>query len=252
MNIDLNSDIGESFGVYRIGDDEALMSHITSANIACGFHGGDPQVIARAVSLAVKNRVAVGAHPSFPDLVGFGRRALDATPNEIENDILYQLGAMSAFTHAAGVPLAHVKAHGALYNLAATNPDIARAIARAIRRFDRQIIFVGLAKSRMVEAGNEMGLVVAQEAFCDRSYLPNGQLQSRREAGAVISDPERAAKQALQIASKRSVTAADGSMIPMQADTLCIHGDTPGATEIARAVRLSLQQAGVNISALGR
>lgn len=251
MNIDLNSDIGESFGAYRIGNDEDLMPLITSANIACGFHAGDPQVIERAVSLAIKHRVAIGAHPSFPDLVGFGRRTLDATPTEIENDVLYQLGAINAFTRAGGVPLAHVKAHGALYNLAATKPEIARAIARAVARFDRNLILVALANSAMVDAANELGLRVAREGFCDRAYRPDGQLQSRREPGSVLSDPRRAAEQAVQLATQQSVTTTDGTTIPMQVDTLCIHGDTPGAVDIARAVRDALEKNGVTLGAMG-
>lgn len=248
MPIDLNCDMGESFGSYHLGNDEAILSLVTSANVACGFHAGDPQVMQDSVSLAVKHHVAVGAHPGFPDLVGFGRRSLDATMSEIENDVLYQIGALYGFARAANAPLVHVKAHGALYNSAATNPEIAQAIARAVKRFDAKLILVGLANSTLVDVARDVGLKVAREGFCDRAYTPSGQLQSRRVIGAVITDPSQAAAQAVQLASKQSVTTTDGSIIPMLVDTLCIHGDTPNAIEIAREVRGALQKSGIEIA----
>jgi UPF0271 protein len=251
MQIDLNCDMGESFGAYSLGNDAAILPFITSANIACGFHAGDPLVIERTIRLAKQHNVAIGAHPGFRDLVGFGRRALDASTDEIEADVLYQLGAMFAFTRAANVPLVHVKAHGALYNIAATDREIANAIARAVARFDKNLILVSQANSAMIDAAKESGLSVAGEGFCDRTYMPDGTLQSRREPGAVISDPKRAAEQAVMLATKQSVLTKSGSMIPMAVDTLCIHGDTPNAVEIARTVRAALEKNGVSVAVMG-
>jgi UPF0271 protein len=241
--------MGENFGAYVIGDDAALMPFITSANIACGFHAGDPQVMECTVRLALQHGVAIGAHPGFPDRVGFGRRALDATPAEIENDVLYQIGALAAFARAAGAALAHVKVHGALYNLAATRPETARAIARTIARFDANLVMVGLAGSAMIDAAREQGLRVAREGFADRAYNRDGTLRSRREPGALIDDPRRAAEQALQLVREQTVTTWDGETIPMVVDTLCIHGDTSLAVQIARAVREALEQNGVTVAA---
>ncbi len=248
FRIDLNCDMGESFGAYHIGNDDALMPLITSANIACGFHAGDPQVMERTVRLALKHNVALGAHPAFPDLAGFGRRNLDATPAEIENDVLYQIGALDAFARAAGGKLAHVKAHGALYNLAAGNPDIARAVARAVARFDSNLVVVALAGSAMVDAARAAGLRIAREGFCDRAYNRDGTLRSRREPNAVIHDPARAAQQALQMVRGKSVTTPEGETIPLEVDTLCIHGDNAAAVEIARAVREALEKNGIVVA----
>jgi len=250
MHIDLNCDLGESFGAYTLGNDATLMPLITSANIACGFHAGDPQVMARTVRLAVQHGVAIGAHPGFADLVGFGRRALDATPDEIENDVLYQIGALAAFARAEGVSLAHVKPHGALYNLAATRPPIANAIARAVARFDSTLILVGQPNSALERAAREYRLRFAREGFADRAYNRDGTLRSRREPGALIDDPQRAAEQALQMVRAQTVTTPEGETIAMPVDTLCVHGDSPHAVEILRAVRAALQQNGVKVMAL--
>jgi len=250
MRIDLNCDLGESFGAYTLGNDATLMPLITSANIACGFHAGDPQVMARTVRLAVQHGVAIGAHPGFADLVGFGRRALDATPDEIENDVLYQIGALAAFARAEGVSLAHVKPHGALYNLAATRPPIANAIARAVARFDSTLILVGQPNSALERAAREYRLRFAREGFADRAYNRDGTLRSRREPGALIDDPQRAAEQALQMVRAQTVTTPEGETIAMPVDTLCVHGDSPHAVEILRAVRAALQQNGVKVMAL--
>ena len=250
MRIDLNSDIGESFGAYAYGDDAAIMPLITSANIACGFHAGDPQVMARTVHLAVQHGVALGAHHGFPDLVGFGRRAMDASPDELVNDVLYQIGALDAFARAEGAMLAHVKAHGALYNLAATRLPIARAIARAVARFDTHLVMVGLAGSAMADAAREFGLRFASEGFADRAYNRDGTLRSRREPGTLITDPQRAAAQALQMVREQSVTTPEGETIPIVVDTLCVHGDTPGAAAILYAVREALQQNNVTVMAV--
>lgn len=247
MRIDLNCDLGESFGPYTIGNDAAIMPLITSANIACGFHAGDPQVIARTVRLAVQHGVAPGAHPGFPDRVGFGRRALDATPDEIESDVLYQIGALAAFARAEGTTLTHVKPHGALYNLAATRPPIARAIAHAVARFDAKLILVGQPGSALMDAACEQDIRFAREGFCDRAYNRDGTLRSRREPGARLDDPRRAAEQALQMAREQTVTTPEGEKIMMPVDTLCVHGDSLGAVEILRAVRDALLKNGVQV-----
>lgn len=252
MRIDLNCDMGESFGAYALGNDAALMPYITSTNIACGFHAGDPMVMQRTVQLAVQHNVAIGAHPGFPDLVGFGRRALDTTPDEIENDVLYQIGALAAFARANGTSLVHVKAHGALYNLAAVREDVARAIAQAIARFDSNLVMVGLANSKMVDAARAVGLRFAREGFADRAYNRDGTLRSRREPGALITDPARAAAQALQMVRDRCVTTPEGEHIAIEVDTLCLHGDNPMAIENARAVREILQAHGITVAALNR
>lgn len=250
IRIDLNCDLGESFGAYTLGNDATLMPLITSANIACGFHAGDPQVMARTVRLALQHNVAIGAHPGFADLVGFGRRTLDATPDEIENDVLYQIGALAAFVRTEGARLAHVKPHGALYNLAATRLPIADAIARAVARFDANLILVGQPNSMLERAAREHHLRFAREGFADRAYNRDGTLRSRREPGAVLGDPARAAAQALQMVRTQTVTTPEGETIAMPVDTLCIHGDSPHAVEIARAVRETLQNNGVRVVAL--
>ncbi len=248
--MDLNSDLGESFGAYTLGADAELMPLITSANIACGFHAGDPQVMDQTVALAAHYNVAVGAHPAYPDLAGFGRRAMEATETEIENFVLYQIGALGAFARANGVPLRHVKPHGALYNVASTNLRVARAIARGVARYDAGLVLVGLANSALVDAANQIGLKAACEAFCDRAYNSDGTLRSRREPGAVYATPERAAAQAVQLARDHNLTAYDGTIIPLEVDTLCIHGDTPHAVEYARAIREALTKAGIEIRAM--
>ncbi len=246
--MDLNADVGESFGAYTIGADAELVPLITSANIACGFHAGDPDVMERTVALAKAHNVQVGAHPGYPDLVGFGRRGIELSAAEIENLIVYQIGALLAFARAHGVPLHHVKPHGALYNTAARDPGVARAVARGVARVDRDLILVGLANSELIRAAHELGLRAAREGFCDRTYNADGTLRSRREAGAVLDSPERAAAQAVQLARDHRVTAIDGTMIELHLETLCIHGDTPHAVEIARAVRKELQHAGIEIA----
>lgn len=247
MKIDLNSDLGESYGIYTLGEDEHLMSYITSANIACGFHGGDPMVMNRTVALAKARGVGIGAHPGYPDLAGFGRRVLKMSETEIETMMLYQLGALAAFTRAQGAPLRHVKPHGALYNFAAQELAAARAIARAVTRFDSDLILVGLASSKLIEAGLEFGLRVAREGFIDRAYKSDGALVPRSEAGAVIPSPARAIQVAMQLVREGTVRTIDGNLLKLQVDTLCIHGDTPGAVNIARAVNEALRAEGVEL-----
>jgi UPF0271 protein len=248
--IDLNCDMGESFGVYSLGNDEALMDLITSANIACGTHAGDPLVMDRTVRLAAQHGVGIGAHPGFPDLAGFGRRAMQLTPEEIENTVLYQVGALAAFARAVGVELAHVKPHGALYNMAARDIEVARAVARGVARAGEDIIVVGLAESVMIDAAREAGLRAAREGFADRAYEADGSLRSRKLAGALIHDPEAAAERAVRIARDGAVTAYTGEEIPLRVDTLCVHGDTPGAVEIVTAIRQRLADAGIEVASL--
>jgi len=250
VHIDLNADVGESTGLWSLGEDEALIPLVTSVNVAAGFHAGDPVVMERTISLAVRAGAAIGAHPGYPDLAGFGRRAMGLTPAEIEAAVLYQVGAVAAFARAAGAELRHVKAHGALYNRAARDPDAAAAIARAVRRFSVDLVLVGLAGSALVAAGRDAGLAVAEEAFADRGYEADGSLRSRDRPGAVLHEPAAAAAQALAIA-RGTLTASDGSPLRLRADTLCVHGDLPGAAARARAVRETLIAAGVEIRAPG-
>jgi 5-oxoprolinase (ATP-hydrolysing) subunit A len=239
LRVDLNADLGEGFGAYTLGDDAAVLAFVTSANVACGFHGGDPRVMDRTVALAVRRAVAVGAHPGHFDLRGFGRRAIPAEPDEIEADVLYQVGALAAFARAHGTRLAHVKPHGALYHQAAADPAVARAVARGVARADGALFLVGLAGSdTMRAAAAEEGLRFAGEAFADRRYEPDGTLRSRRLPDAVLTDPDAVAAQALALVR-------DG-----RADTLCIHGDAPNAGAVAEAVRGALTHAGVDVRPL--
>lgn len=251
LTIDLNADVGESFGVWPLGQDELLIPLVSSVNIACGFHAGDPRTIERTVALAVAAGAAIGAHPGYPDLAGFGRRDLDMAPDEVEAGVLYQVGALAAFARAAGSELRHVKAHGALYNRAATDAQLAEAIARAVRRCSADLVLVGLAGSTLLDAGRAEGLAVASEAFPDRAYEPDGTLRSRRLPGAVLTDSAAIAERALEMARDGTVAASDGTRIRIHADTLCLHGDTPGAVEHARTVRAALEAAGIAIAPVG-
>ncbi len=245
--MDLNLDVGESFGVYTLGNDDALLPYVTSANIACGFHGGDPQIMARTVGLVKAHSVAIGAHPGYPDLAGFGRRIMRMSEHEIENMLLYQLGALGAFVRAQGVALRHVKPHGALYNFAAQDMPTARAIARAVTRFDSRLILVGQANSRLVDAAREFGLACAREGFIDRAYRSDGSLLPRTEIGAMVSSPARAVQVAMQLVRDQTVRAMDGTLLKLDVDTLCIHGDAPYAMDTARAVNEALRAGGVTL-----
>jgi UPF0271 protein len=250
MEIDLNADLGEAFGAWTMGEDEGVLRHVTSANVACGFHAGDPTVIDRTVGLAVRAGVAVGAHPGYYDLRGFGRRSMEADPQEVEADVLYQLGAVAAFARAHGSRLRHVKPHGALYNQAAADEALAHAVARGVARFDASLVLVGLASSSVMRrAAGSHGLRFAGEAFADRRYEADGTLVSRRAAGALIEDPAEAAAQAVGIAREGKVRARDG-VVALDAATLCVHGDIPGARALARAVREALEAAGVAVRPL--
>ena len=252
MKIDLNSDLGESFGPWPMGQDAALMASISSANIACGFHAGDPSAMRATITLAKASGVAIGAHPGFPDLVGFGRREIKATPQEVEDFVLYQVAALAGAAGAQGMRLQHVKAHGALYNMACRDRALADAIARAVAAFDRHLILFGLPKSELIRAGQEAGLPVAAEVFADRAYEPDGSLASRQNAGSVIHDQAAVVARAIQMVQERRVVATDGSVITLEADTICLHGDTPGAADLARAVRAGLESAGIQICNLGQ
>jgi 5-oxoprolinase (ATP-hydrolysing) subunit A len=250
MRIDLNADVGESYGAWSLGEDEALIPLVTSVNVACGAHAGDPDVIARTVALAALHGVAVGAHPGYPDRAGFGRRAMALAPDEIERSVVVQVGAVWAAARAAGVPLRHVKTHGALYNRAASDEDAALAIARAVASIDPGLWLFGLAGSAQVMAGRRVGLQVVEEAFADRAYEADGSLRSRTLEGSVIDEPAAAAAQALAIV-RGSVAAIDGSVVLVRAHSICVHGDLPGAAARARAVRDGLEAAGVELLAPG-
>ena len=252
VRVDLNSDLGESFGPWAMGQDAALMASITSANVACGFHAGDPTAMRATVTLARTHGVAIGAHPGFPDLVGFGRREIKATPQEVEDFVLYQVAALAGIASAQGVRLQHVKAHGALYNMACRDRSLADAIARAVAAFDKTLILFGLPKSELIEAGERAGLRVAAEVFADRAYERDGSLASRSTPGSVIHDEAVVVERAIRMVRDRQVVATDGSVIPLDADTICLHGDTPGAADLARSVRSGLEAAGIAIRSLGR
>lgn len=251
MRIDLNSDLGESFGAWRMGHDEALMPAITSANVACGFHAGDPGVMRETVQLARAHGVALGAHPGFPDLAGFGRREMRCSPREVEDLVVYQIGALAAVAAAQGVRLQHVKAHGALYNMACRDEALAEAIAKATALLDPRLILFGLPGSALLAAGTRHGLRVAAEVFADRAYNPDGSLVSRNRAGSVLDDESLVVSRAARMARAGVVTAIDGSELALQADTICVHGDTPGAARLAMAIRQVLEAEGVRVMALG-
>lgn len=248
--IDLNCDMGESFGAWTMGNDAAVMPYVTSANIACGFHAGDPATMRKTVANAVRHGVALGAHPGLPDLAGFGRRAMVISPDDVYDLVVVQVGALAAVAATQGARLHHVKAHGALYNMASSQPDIAAAIAAAVHDIDRNLILYALANSVQVQAGREAGLVVAQEVFADRSYQNNGLLTPRTQPGAMITDVKEATAQVLQMVQHGTVTAQDGTSVAVTADTLCLHGDQAGAVEFARHIRQALEQEDVKIAAV--
>ena len=252
MRVDLNCDMGESFGRWELGADAAVMPHITSANIACGAHAGDTAVMRRTMRLAREHGVSCGAHPGFADLAGFGRREIPTAPAEAGDLVLYQLGALAAIAQAEGIPLAHVKAHGALYNMAARDTRLADAIAAAIAGFNRELVFFGLAGSGMLDAGRRAGLTVAAEGFADRSYEPDGSLTPRSMPGSVIHDVTEVVARAARMVREGRVRARNGSDIEIRVDTLCVHGDTPGADRLAAALRAGLEAADIDVQAVGR
>lgn len=248
--VDLNADVGEGFGAYRLGDDEAILASVTSANIACGFHAGDPAAMRRTVGLALTNGVAIGAHPGLPDLIGFGRRELAISLEEAYDLIVYQVGALRAFANVAGAPLRHVKPHGALYNMAARRADLALAVATAVRDVDPTLTLFGLAGSELIRAGQALGLATASEVFADRRYESDGTLTPRTELGAVIADPAESLAQVLRMLREGRVRSRGGDDVAIRADTICLHGDGPHAVELAQRLRAALTAEGIAIRAV--
>lgn len=248
--IDLNCDMGESFGMYKMGLDEEVIKYISSANIACGFHAGDPMWMRHTVRLAEENGVAIGAHTSFPDLVGFGRRNMDVSPDEAKTDVIYQIGALQAFTKTK--KLQHVKPHGAMYNRAVVDEDLARAICDALLEVDSDLVLVALAGSRWVDVAQDMGLRVAREIFADRALNPDGTLVSRSKEGSVLHDVDDVAERSLRMVRDGKATAINGDTIEVEADSLCIHGDTPGAVEMAKVLREQFDGEGILVTPAGQ
>jgi UPF0271 protein len=251
MKIDLNCDMGESFGVYELGYDAQAMPYVTSINVACGFHAADPDNMAKTVSLAKQQGVAVGAHPGYPDLVGFGRRSLALTPDEVKNSVIYQIGALQAFCQAAGIKLQHVKVHGALYNNAEKDLAIATAIAEAIKAVDPQLYMLCLANSQMGVAAKQAKLPYVEEAFADRAYTDEGSLVSRKIAGSVIHDIDQVVSRVIRMIKDKTVVSISGNVVPIQAQTICVHGDTPGAVAMVKAIRQALDREQVTLQAFG-
>jgi UPF0271 protein len=250
VRVDLNADVAESFGPYTIGCDEGLMASITSANLAAGFHGGDPSVLRKTIRLARHHGVAVGAHPGFPDLAGFGRREMQLATHDVEDLVLYQIAAVAGVAASEGVLLRHVKPHGALYNMACRDRALARAIARSVAAFDKSLILLGLPGSCLLAAGKSEGLSVAAEGFADRSYEADGSLTPRNRPGAVIHDPDVVIARVLHLVKHGTIEASDGTALKLQVDTVCLHGDTPGADTLAARLRDGLQAAGIAVRSL--
>lgn len=246
--VDLNSDLGEGFGVWRLGDDAGLLEVVTSANVACGFHAGDPATMRRVCSQAAERSVAIGAQVSYRDLAGFGRRFVDVEPGELTADVLYQLGALDGFARVAGSTLAYVKPHGALYNAIVAHEAQAAAVVEAVRHFDAGLPVLGLPGSQWLRLAAEAELRVVEEAFADRSYTAEGTLVSRREPGAVLEDPDAVADRSLRMVRDGEVEAVDGSVVEVRPASICVHGDTPGALAMARSVRAALEGAGVRVA----
>ncbi len=245
--IDLNSDMAEAFGAYQMGADLDIIRSLSSANIACGYHAGDPLVMDARVKLCREHGVAVGAHPGYPDLMGFGRRNMVLSASEVRGYMIYQIGALQAFATAHGVRVEHVKPHGALYNMAAVDAKLAKAVAEAIYAVDPDCILVGLAGSELVAAGRAIGLSVAEEVFADRGYRPDGTLVPRNEPGAIIKSVDEAVERIVRLVETGKIVASDGQEIAVRGDTICLHGDTPGAAEYAQAIRTRLEAKGVSI-----
>lgn len=247
--IDFNCDMGESFGMYKMGLDEEVIKYITSANIACGFHAGDPTWMRATVDLAEERGVAIGAHPSFPDLAGFGRRNMIVSPEEARNDVIYQMGALQAFTRTGR--LQHVKPHGAMYNMAVDDETLARAICEAALEVDENVVLLALAGSAWIGIAQDMGLRVGREIFADRALNPDGTLVSRSQPGSVIHETSEVVERSLRMVTEGRATAINGDVIEVEADSLCLHGDTPGAVEMAKELKRGLEAEGVSIRPLG-
>ena len=251
IQVDLNSDLGESYGAYRLGCDEEVISVVTSVNIACGWHAGDAETMARTVELAAKAGVAIGAHPGYPDLLGFGRRNMAVSPRELKAYVQYQVGALAAFCKAKGVSMHHVKPHGALYNMAGKDIALARGICAAVKDFDRDIILLGLANSELINAAEEMGLRYASEVFADRAYEEDGSLVARGKEGSMIHDEDIAIARVVKMVTTGYVTAISGKEIPVKADSICVHGDGPKALAFVDKIRQALKAAGVEVVRFG-
>lgn len=246
-SIDLNSDLGESYGAWSMGDDEAMLSIVSSANVACGFHAGDPLGILKTVKAAASRGVRIGAHVSYPDRVGFGRRDMDVTPAELSADVIYQIGALQGIATAAGTKVGYVKPHGALYNRIANDPKQGQAVIDGIKAVDPSLVLMGLAGTQILDLARKSGLDVVAEAFADRAYTPTGDLVSRREPGAVLHDTALIARRMLQLAHEGTVTAIDGSTIKIDAQSICVHGDSPGAVSIAQEIRRAFEADGLSV-----
>ncbi|MEO1909083.1 MAG: 5-oxoprolinase subunit PxpA [Paracoccus sp. (in: a-proteobacteria)] len=247
--IDLNSDLGEGYGAWQMGDDAAMLDIVSSANVACGFHAGDPRGLMTTLEQAAARGVAVGAHVSYPDRVGFGRRNMDVAPDDLRADVIYQIGALQGLARAAGTRVTYVKPHGALYNTIAQDAGQGDAVIAAIRAIDPDLVLMGLAGAPILDRARAAGLRVVAEAFADRAYTPEGALVSRRQAGAVLHDPETVAARMVQLATTGVIQAVDGSDLHLQADSICVHGDSPGAVQMAAQIRQALLARGVTIAA---
>lgn len=245
--VDLNSDVGESYGTYKLGLDEEVLKYVSSVNIACGWHAGDPMVMEKTVALAGTNRLGIGAHPGYPDLLGFGRRNMDISPKEARNYMIYQVGALNAFAQAAGSDLQHIKLHGAFYNKVSADAALAKEVAKAIYDVDKNLIVLALAGSELVKASRELGLKVAEEVFADRAYNPDGSLVSRKLPGAVIHDKNLAIERVKSMVTSGKVTAIDGKEISINADSICVHGDNPEAVAFVKLIRERLEADGILI-----
>lgn len=249
--VDLNCDMGESFGAYRMGKDEEIFDYVTSANIACGYHGGDPATMRKTVQMALEKNVGIGAHPGMPDLVGFGRREINISPQEAYDLVIYQMGALYGFVRSEGGKIQHVKPHGALFNMAAKSAPLSEAIAEAVYKVDPECILFGLAGSELVKAGKKIGLRTASEVFSDRTYQKDGSLTSRREENALIKDHKIAVNQVIRMVKERKVKSVQGEDVVIQADTICIHGDGLHALEFAQYISNALREAGITIAKIG-
>jgi UPF0271 protein len=247
--IDLNADLGEGFGVWRLGDDDALLGIVTSANVACGFHAGDPSTMGRVCTRAAQTGVAVGAQVSYRDLAGFGRRFIDIEPVDLTDDVLYQLGALDGIARVSGTRVSYVKPHGALYNAAVGHEEQARAVVEAVAAYDERLPVLGLPGSALLRAAEAVGLRAVREGFADRGYTAAGTLVPRRESGALVHDAAEVAERAVRMAVDGEVVAVDGTRVRLEIDSVCVHGDTPGAVELARAVRTALETAGLTPTA---
>jgi 5-oxoprolinase (ATP-hydrolysing) subunit A len=247
--IDLNSDVGESFGRWRLGDDEAVLGLVTSANVACGFHAGDPRTLRVTCETAAANGVAVGAQVGYRDLAGFGRRFIDVDPLELTDDVIYQIGALDAMARVAGTSVTYVKPHGALYNTAVHHERQAQAVVEALLAYDRSLAVLGLPGSQLLARAKEAGLRSVREAFADRGYTPEGTLVPRSEPGALLDDPDEVGRRVVRMVTEGQVVAVDGTVVAIEAESVCVHGDSPGAVAMAESVRAGLEAAGVTVEA---